>query len=447
MEYSALKQSGLWEALSLVGKRCYLPPGIISWGARGREEAEINATLGIARGPEKEIIQGGRDVTLNFYLPCLKDFFRQLEPDEIFAYAPLTGLPRFRAAWREWTLFKLSAHREKLASLMSQPVVVPGISAALFVAARLFLDESEEFVTTDLRWVNVDNIFSRNIGAEIVQFPLFDGEKFNTKGMKEALLSTSQEAKKVLLLLNLPNNPTGFSPLENDAEEIKEALVEVAEEAGKLVVVVLDDAYEGYVYEEGALRTSLFGILTGAHPRLLVVKLDGVSKELLFYGGRVGAVAFGLPQGIPDEIRPCVLTELEAKVAAISRSTFSSAPRATQELAARVLEAREDFLQERRAVIEVLKERYRILKEALQNLKSPLTHPLPFNSGFFAFLDLKDIRATDFAEHLITKYKVGVIPWEGQGVNGIRIAFCGVEADRLPKVVECIKKAADDLTR
>jgi len=35
MEFSALKKSGLWEALSLVGKRCYLPPGIISWGAQG----------------------------------------------------------------------------------------------------------------------------------------------------------------------------------------------------------------------------------------------------------------------------------------------------------------------------------------------------------------------------------------------------------------------------
>ncbi len=446
MEYAALKNTGVWEALSVVGKRCYLPPGILFWSARGREEAEINATLGTARGLEKEIIQGGSEKSVTFYLPCLRNFFQELEPDEIFAYAPLAGLPKFRAAWREWTLYKLSSHREKLASLMSQPVVVPGISSALFVAARLFLDQAEKFVTTDLRWVNVDNIFCRNIGAEIVQFALFDGGKFNTEGMKEALFSTSEQGKKVVLLLNLPNNPAGFLPSESDAQEIKKALVEVAEEAGKWVVVLLDDAYEGYVYEEGILRNSLFGMLTGAHPRLLVVKLDGVSKELLFYGGRVGAVTFGLPEGLQEEIIPDIRSELEAKVAAISRSTFSSAPRVVQELAARVLEAREDFLQERRAVIEVLKERYRILKQALQELKSPLIRPLPFNSGFFAFLHLQGIRASDFAEHLITKYKVGVIPWEGPGVNGIRIAFCGVEAESLPKVVECIKKTADDLT-
>ena len=36
MEFLALKKSGLWETLSPVGKRCYLPPGIIYWGARGR---------------------------------------------------------------------------------------------------------------------------------------------------------------------------------------------------------------------------------------------------------------------------------------------------------------------------------------------------------------------------------------------------------------------------
>jgi aspartate/methionine/tyrosine aminotransferase len=330
---------------------------------------------------------------------------------------------------------------------MSQPVAVPGISAALFVAGRLFLDEGEKFVSTNFRWGNVNNIFIRHLGTQIVPFPLFDGDRFNTQGMKEALLSISGPGEKVLLLLNLPNNPAGFSPLESEAEQIKEALVEAAQKSGKWVVVLLDDAYEGYVYEEDCLQTSLFGLLTGAHPRLLVVKLDGVSKELLFYGGRVGAVTFGLPQGMPEEITQEVKGELEAKVAALARSTFSSTPRAPQALAARVLEAREDFLKERQAVIEVLKGRYRTLKEALQHLNSPTLRPLPFNSGFFAFLKLEGIGASDFAEHLITKYKVAVIPLEGQGVNGIRVAFCGVEAEILPRLVECISEATRDLAR
>jgi len=375
MEFKALEKSGLWEALSAVGKRCYLPPGILSWSARGREEAEINATLGTARGPEKEIIAHGRDEAVTFYLPRLRNYFRELEPDDIVAYAPLAGLPQFRAAWREWTLYKLSADADKLASLMSQPVVVPGISAALFVAARLFLDEGEKFVTTDLRWENADNIFCRHLGTQIAPFALFERGKFNTQGMKEALLSISGQGEKVLLLLNLPNNPAGFSPLESEAQQIKKALAEVAEKSGKWVVVLLDDAYEGYVYEEACLRSSLFGLLTGTHPRLLVAKLDGASKELLFYGGRVGAVTFGLPQGLAEEIAPAVNSELEAKVAALARSTFSSTPRAPQALAARVLEAREDFLKERQAVIEVLKGRYLTLKASIS--KAQLCAPCP----------------------------------------------------------------------
>ena len=68
-EWKALKECGLFDALSQSGKDQFLPPGIFHWAGRAKKEAEINATIGSAFGPAEEIgLEGGNTV---FYLPTL----------------------------------------------------------------------------------------------------------------------------------------------------------------------------------------------------------------------------------------------------------------------------------------------------------------------------------------------------------------------------------------
>ena len=63
-----------------------------------------------------------------------------------------------------------------------------------------------------------------------------------------------------------------------DAPRIVHA-VEAAAKAGKKIVVVLDDAYFGLVYEKGVHGESLFAEFAALHENVLAVKLDGCTKE------------------------------------------------------------------------------------------------------------------------------------------------------------------------
>ena len=93
------------------------------------------------------------------------------------------------------------------------------------------------------------------------------------------------------MILNFPNNPSGYSPTEHEAEEIISILVRRAE-AGDKLCVILDDAYFGLVYQDEIYKESLFARLASAHENILAVKLDGASKEEYVWGLRVCFITF-----------------------------------------------------------------------------------------------------------------------------------------------------------
>ena len=72
------------------------------------------------------------------------------------------------------------------------------------------------------------------------------------------------EERKKIVLLNFPNNPTGYTPTEQEMAEIRDALKEAAEKGNKIVVIV-DDAYFGLVYKKGIYTQSIFAELSHFH--------------------------------------------------------------------------------------------------------------------------------------------------------------------------------------
>jgi len=444
MDYEALKKAGIVNLFSTLGRNIALPQGIFYWLGRAKKEAKINATIGSARGPESEIIPGGSDKQVTFYLPTVLECLRELESEAVFPYAPITGLPQLRDAWREWILRKSGDRRQVVEACLSRPVITPGITGALHVAARLFVEPGEVVVSPDLLWGNYRNIIERNVGARIETFPFFQNGEFNLQGMKRKLLDTVAAQPRAVLVVNFPNNPAGYAPPKPVARRIVETLIETVEEAGRPVVVLCDDAYEGYVYEPEALERSLFADLCDAHPRILPVKLDGASKEFLFYGGRVGALTFGVSPRVAGE-RKQLAAELDNKLGAVIRSTVSNCPMPVQSALVRALDRLEAVLAERQRVVEVLGRRARLLRSELQAAAIPQLRPLPFNAGFFCFCELDGIKASDFADHLMTKYATGVVPTESGKINGVRIAFCSTPEGQIPQLVENLARAASDL--
>ena len=80
-------------------------------------------------------------------------------------------------------------------------------------------------------------------------------------------------------LLNVPNNPTGYSPTVAEAKQIADVLIAEAQR-GSFITVILDDAYFGFGHEADVYPESLIALLGDAHESILVAKVDGPTKKI-----------------------------------------------------------------------------------------------------------------------------------------------------------------------
>lgn len=448
MEFKALEKVGALELLSPWGKRMHLPAGIFHWSGRAKAEADLNATIGTAKGKAQELFGSGGNKKVTMALPSMRKLIPDLDTEQIFPYAPDRGLPAFRKGWRPWILRKAGEHASALDPVLGECQVTPGITGGLHNSLRMFTAPREALVVPDKRWENYDNIIDINLGVKIVEFPFFDGNRMNVRGMCEAIRSVWQEQDRAVLVLNFPNNPTGYCPPRSEADEIKNSLYELTASGDKWLIVIFDDAYEGYVYDSEAVAGSLFYEML---PRkgLLTVKLDGISKEMLWYGARIGAVTMAYPQEWVDTASKEELDkEWSNKFAGISRSTYSNCSMVAQSVAGVALQNLDTILEERKKCIGILAERYKVFKEELKIIDSSRLRCNPFHGGFFNFFDIvpeNGPAAEDLADHLLKKYRVGTIPVHFGSLNGIRVAFCSVEAEEIPRLCENLDNAAKDL--
>ena len=187
--------------LSRRGKAIYFPAkGILSQSADAKGK-KINATIGTAV----------QDDGTPMRLPSVEKNFT-LAPADVFPYAPSYGRQDLRMKWKEEMVKKNCS----LHAPFSLPVVANGLTHGLSIAGYLFADEGDEIILPDLYWENYDLVFSLMYGAKLSTFPLFAEEKFNVEGLRKKLVGR----EKTILLLNFPNNPTGYSPSVEERKQI-----------------------------------------------------------------------------------------------------------------------------------------------------------------------------------------------------------------------------------
>src|SRR5690606_15235823 len=245
----------LFEMLSTLGKEIYFPKeGILSQSAEASSLAKkFNATIGIATE------NGGP-----MHLAVIQNSLSAYKPQDLYPYAPPAGKPELRTVWRD----KMIRENPSLdGKSFGNPVVTNALTHGLSIVADLFVDEGDAVIYPDKNWENYELTFGIRRHANIVNYPLFtDDMKFNSEGLRESLLAQKDKGKAVVVL-NFPNNPTGYTPGAKEGEQIVAAIQDAAE-AGINVVVVTDDAYFGLFFED-SLSESLFGKLAGLHPRIL----------------------------------------------------------------------------------------------------------------------------------------------------------------------------------
>ena len=416
-----LKQSNpeIFSMLSDLGQNMFYPKGILSQSAEAKS-TKYNATIGMATNDNGKM-----------YANALNQMFNELSPDEIFPYAPPQGIEELRDLWQEKML---KDNPDLTKEVMTRPIVTNALTHGLSLVADLFINSGDTILLPEHNWGNYKLVFNTRHNANIGTYPIFDENgHYTTKSLVKSLEAFNKD--KVVMILNYPNNPTGYTPNNEEVQTIVNAIKSLAEK-GTQVVAVIDDAYYGLFYED-VYTQSLFTALTNIQSKnVLPVRLDGATKEFFAWGFRVGFISFGVEESTTKEV-------LEAKTKGLIRSNISSGPLPSQSAVKHVLKNNNQFNKEIEQNITTLRERYEVTKSVVYaDQYQSHWQAYDFNSGYFMAIKVKDVNPETLRQHLIEKYSIGVI---ALNETDIRIAFSCVEKDDIPHVFDSIAKAIDDL--
>ena len=458
MKFNYIQKTPLYNAFSEIGKRIFLPDGIFYWSGRAKKEADLIGTIGSAYAYEHDFIDGGRSE----WLPCyLKDIleYSSLAIKDIIPYASIGGLSETREIWKRWLIRKslYDDNSEKsllyrLEKYISNPVITAGVTNGIFLSCVMFLNPDEIIIAPNKRWGNYDNVITKFIGARIKSFDFFENNHINIKGLEEVINETAKTQEKIIIILNFPNNPTGYVPTKEEAREIVNMLRKSQRITGKPIIVIIDDAYEPFIYSKNVLNRSLFYDLHQLDENIIPIKLDGITKELLIYGGRVGFITIGIkPSWIEDDDQLELLkSEINNKLEGFNRATISNCNHFYQSLTHKLFSDKgvEQIIKSREKVKQLLEKRYKKINAEISKINNSNISIDPNSGGFFLFVNLNPnkYRANEFADYLLKKYKVGIIPVEklDENINGIRIAYCSIDLAEIPELIKRINLALND---
>lgn len=419
----ALKGTTAGQLLSDVGTRLYFPKGIIAQSGEAKKLGKVaNGTIGTTVVEGKPVM-----------LPSIHKFAPDLTAAELVAYAPTAGNPEFREIWKK-ELIKKNPRLEGKA--ISTPVVVPGLTAGISYLSDLFLDENHSLIAADPSWDNYVLIASARRNADFVQFKMFKDGKFNIDGLEETLKEESKKGS-VRVLLNFPQNPSGYSPTRDEAQRLVSIMKNLAENGTK-VMVWCDDAYFGLNYEDDIEPQSLFAYLCDLHENVLAAKIDGPTKEDFAWGARTGFITFGC-KGMTEAQYDALVKKLMAAI----RSSVSCASTPAQTLIRKGYETGK-LDEEKKEFRKILERRYALVRKFINEHTSSAIEPLPFNSGYFMSFDTKKINAEELRVRLLNEKGIGTIQIDSRT---LRVAFSSLDENKIEVVYQAIYNMAEEMNK
>ena len=415
-----LKGTCAYDLLSDYGLRMYVPKGIIVQSAEAKQKAtKYNATIGVA-------LENGTAM----YIPAMRaQFADTMKVGEIFPYAPMGGVPALRKIWKEDMYAKNPLLAGKNISL---PVVTSGLTNSLSLVCSLFVENGGDVVLPDMYWENYNLILDEQRQANKILFPLFKGDGFNTEGLDQALESADD---CVTVILNFPNNPTGYTPTEAESDQIV-AILKKHADAGKRITLITDDAYFGLFFDDEPCKQSLFAKVCDLSENILAVKCDAATKEEMVWGFRVAFVTYG-SKGFTEEQYDALMQ----KTMGALRGSLSSCSLPAQNILLKAM-ADPNHAADKALGVKKIGERYFVLKKALKkHEKEDFLKALPFNSGYFMLFwcacDAEKLR-----QLLLNEYQTGIIRSDD---HHVRIAFSSVDVPNIEGLIDTVYKAAAEL--
>ena len=408
------------ELLSDLGTRIFFPRGIISQGGEAKQFGKVaNATIGTT-------IVGGKPAIL----PSIQKYAPELSSGEFVSYTPTAGNPDLRKKWKELMLKKNPGLAGKS---ISNPVVVPGLTAGISYLSDLFVDAKHPLLAANPSWDNYSLVVETRRGAELHTFNLFRNGGFDIESFKTAL-AIEAKSGSVRVLLNFPQNPSGYSPTNAEAKQIVQAVREVAEKGAK-VIVWDDDAYFGLNYEQDIYPQSLFAEFADLHENILAVKIDGPTKEDFVWGFRCGFLTFG-GKGLSDE----QYLALEKKLMGLIRSSVSCSSTPSQSISLKAF-SEPNIEEEKKAFRDMLEKRYKKVRAFVDSHTSSVLEALPFNSGYFMSFKTK-CDAEELRLKILHEKQIGTISIDS---STLRVAFSSVDEEKINEVYAAIYETAEEM--
>ena len=298
-----------------------------------------------------------------------------------------------------------------------QILVSSGAKQTLFNLCMAVLDPGDEAIIPAPYWVSYPDMVLLADGVPVTPYA---GPEQGYK-ITAAQLTAAITPRTRLLLINSPSNPTGAAYTAAEWRALGAVLLQHPR-----IIIGTDDMYEK-IYWGTEPFTSLLTVVPELYDR--TVTINGCSKAYAMTGWRIGYC------GGPAEVVTAMGT--------IQGQSTSNASSISQKAALAALNGDQTCVV---TMNKAFKERHDYFVAALNTL--PGVHCRPASGAFYAFadvseaikrLDLKDDNA--FAEYLIHKVGVAVVPGTGFGAPGhIRMSFA-CSRETLEKAIARVRTA------
>jgi aspartate aminotransferase len=282
----------------------------------------------------------------------------------------------------------------------SQILVSSGAKQTIFNLCMAVLDPGDEVIIPAPYWVSYPDMVLLADGVPVT--PSAGPEQGYKITAKQ--LAAAMTPKTRMVIFNSPSNPTGAAYTRSELRSLCDVLVEHPR-----VLIATDDMYEK-IYWAPEPFVSVLTVAPELYDR--TVTINGASKAYAMTGWRIGYC------GGPKEVVNAMTT--------IQGQSTSNASSISQKAALAALAGDQQCVAE---MNRAFKERHDWLVAALNAL--PGVSCLPGAGTFYAFADvrgamrnlgLRDDNA--FAEYLIDKAGVAVVPGSGFGAPGhMRLSF------------------------
>ena len=170
-------------------------------------------------------------------------------------------------------------------------------------------------------------------------FPFYAGRRLrHARASRAALAQHGEGREKLIVLLNFPNNPTGYMPTEAEGQAIVAALAARRPRRGTKLVVLLDDAYFGLFYHLGGRVDDGVAVRAAREPAIRTCsRSSSTAPPRSCSCGACAAASSRFGPGRAEGAERGVREVLDAKVRGAIRGAVSNSPQLSQTLVEKAL--------------------------------------------------------------------------------------------------------------